>query len=97
VAAKPARKRARKDTPPSADIDSGAEPIACRRAPLGCDPLAVMASIANDESADARLRLAAAKELAAYLVSKPRGADAPATTVDVGAIIAGGGDGGDAT
>jgi hypothetical protein len=89
VVTKPARKRARKDAPPSAGTDANA--VGQRLAALGCDPIAVMASIASDESADARLRLAAAKELAAYLISKPRGADAPPSGVDVGAIIAGSG------
>lgn len=68
--------------------DIGAEPFGRKLARLGCDPIAVIAAIANDANADPRLRLAAAKELAAYLMSKPRGAMAPATAVDVAAIIA---------
>lgn len=74
--------------PAPAEDDLAAEPIGRRLARLGCDPIAVIAAIACDEAADARLRLAAAKELAAYLMSKPRGASAPATAVDVAAIIA---------
>lgn len=63
--------------------------LATRLAELTCDPIAIMAGIAADESADIKLRFAAAKELAAYLMAKPRTRGEPApTSVDVGAIIA---------
>lgn len=60
-----------------------------RLAELDCDPFAILAGIAVDDAADTRLRLAAAKELAAYLSMKPRQAKAnPTTDVDVAGIIA---------
>jgi hypothetical protein len=56
---------------------------------LACDPIAIIAAIACDEGADLRLRFYAAKELATYLMVKPRqGTEAPPPVVDVGAIIA---------
>ena len=58
-------------------------------AAIGCDPIAIMAAIAMDEGAEPRLRLSAAKELAAYLLIKPRPTQAePAGHVDVAGIIA---------
>lgn len=73
-------------TPP----ETQEEPDLARRlADLACDPIAIMARIAADEAADIKLRFAAAKELAAYLMVKPRTrGDAPAPALDVGAIIA---------
>lgn len=64
--------------------------LAVLLAELACDPIAIMARIAADEDADIKLRFAAAKELAAYLMVKPRTrGEASATSLDVGAIIAG--------
>ncbi len=58
-------------------------------AELGCDPVAIIASIAMDQGADARLRFSAAKELCAYLLAKPRQSQGEAVgEVDVAAIIA---------
>ncbi|MGE0650875.1 MAG: hypothetical protein AB7P12_03880 [Alphaproteobacteria bacterium] len=71
--------------------DAAAKGVANRLDRLGCDPFAIMAEIACDPDADRRLRLAAAKELAAYLMLKPRKlpVSLPAAT-DVGGIIADG-------
>lgn len=63
--------------------------FACKLDRLACDPIAIIAAIACDEGADLRLRFYGAKELATYLMVKPRrGTEAPPPVVDVGAIIA---------
>jgi hypothetical protein len=72
-------------------VATDAEGVSRRLADLGCDPIAIMAAIAADAEGDPRLRLAAAKELAGYLMTRPRAAgaaSAAATSVDVAAIIA---------
>ncbi len=64
--------------------------LTCKLERLACDPIAIIAAIACDDGADLRLRFYAAKELATYLMVKPRrGTDGPPPMVDVGAIIAG--------
>jgi len=64
--------------------------IPARLAELGYDPIAIIADIAMDESADTRLRFSVAKELAAYLLTKPRETPVePTGNVDVAEIIAG--------
>jgi hypothetical protein len=89
----PWRKAQRQDSRMLRPKDVGdmeaAETISRRLERLGCDPIAIMAEIAGDPGADLRLRLAAAKELAAYQMSKPKGPAVPsAPAIDVGGIIA---------
>jgi hypothetical protein len=46
--------------------------LTCKLERLACDPIAIIAAIACDDGADLRLRFYAAKELATYLMVKPR-------------------------
>ena len=79
------------DQQPAAGLVSvaGDGGVPARLTELGCDPIAIIAGIAMDQGADARLRFSAAKELAAYLLSKPRQTPGePLGDVDVAGIIA---------
>lgn len=83
-----AKTRARRDRANAPANAKGA--LEARLAALGCDPIAIIAGLAMDSANDARLRLAAAKELAGYLMIKPRGG-APSGGlggIDVAGIIA---------
>lgn len=70
-------------------IIQGAGCVQARLAEIGCDPFTILANIAMDKTADTRLRLYAAKELAAYILIKPHQTKAmPTGSVDVAQIIA---------
>ncbi len=62
--------------------------IAAKLAALGCDPIAIMARLAMDESLDPKLRAAMAKELAGLQFASPRCDEAADGAPPLGEMIA---------
>lgn len=59
----------------SAPTASAHNDVAAKLTALGCDPIAIMAKLAMDESLDPKLRAAMAKELASLALERASGSD----------------------
>lgn len=64
MATRAANLRARRAAPARTVKVAASNDVAAKLAGLGCDPIAIMARLAMDESLDPKLRAAMAKELA---------------------------------
>lgn len=65
--------RARRVAPSRGPNASASDDVAAKLAALGCDPIAIMARIAMDDSLDPKLRAAMAKDLAALALARSGG------------------------
>lgn len=74
MATRAANLRARRIAPPRLVPSNH---LAAKLAALGCDPIAIMARLAMDESLDPKLRAAMAKELAALTLVCPASDEGP--------------------